>query len=98
MGDRRDQRLQRDVPSRTAEAQSGRVSAMARIAAEAWLARPMFVAPGEGERLNVLGDNLTVTLPSECTGGLLTLAEVDSLPGGGFPPHRRDREDVTFYV
>src|SRR5215213_78475 len=60
--------------------------------------RPAIVAPGEGERLNVLGDGHTVKVSAENSGGVLTLIEIDSLPGAGFQPHRRDRESATFYV
>jgi len=54
--------------------------------------------PGDGERLWIVGDTMTLRATSETTGGNLVLLENLTAPGGGPPPHLHDREDEFFYV
>jgi quercetin dioxygenase-like cupin family protein len=57
-----------------------------------------FVLPkGEGERIWIAGDTLTIKGPAEATGGSLTLVEVEAAPGEGPPPHIHI-EDEALYV
>jgi quercetin dioxygenase-like cupin family protein len=56
------------------------------------------VAPGEGERIWIVGDTMTLKATSETTGGKLVLLENLTAPGGGPPPHVHTREDELFYV
>lgn len=56
------------------------------------------VAPGEGERIWIVGDTMTVKASAESTAGNLTLVENLTAPGGGPPPHTHTREDEFFYV
>lgn len=61
-------------------------------------ARPVSLAPpGEGDRLAVLGDLMTLKLPSAATGRTLCALEVRTPPGGGPPPHTHRQAEV-FYV
>ena len=55
-------------------------------------------AAGEGERLWIVGDTMTLMATSESTGGTLVLLENLTAPGGGPPPHIHTREDEFFYV
>ena len=55
-------------------------------------------AAGEGERLWIVGDTMTLKATSESTGGKLVLLENLTAPGGGPPPHIHTREDEFFYV
>lgn len=52
----------------------------------------------EGERLNVVGDIVTIKATGEATGGAFSLLEVETPPGGGAPMHVHSREDEAFYV
>ena len=52
------------------------------------------VAPGEGERIWIVGDTMTL----KATGDSLVLLENLTVPGGGPPPHVHTREDEFFYV
>jgi quercetin dioxygenase-like cupin family protein len=56
------------------------------------------VAPGEGERLWIVGDTMTLKAAGESTGGNLVLLENLTAPGGGPPPHVHSLEDEFFYV
>jgi mannose-6-phosphate isomerase-like protein (cupin superfamily) len=56
------------------------------------------VAPGEGERIWIVGDTLTFKSTGESTGGDLVLVENLTAPGGGPPPHIHTRENEFFYV
>src|SRR3712207_5725312 len=57
------------------------------------------VPPGGGEApLWVLGELLTLKVPSRRTGGAYSLFEVATQPGSGPPPHVQHREDEAFYV
>ena len=58
-----------------------------------------YAAPaGEGERLWIVGDTMTLMATAARTGGSLTLLENLTAPGGGPPPHVHTREDEFFYV
>ena len=56
------------------------------------------LAGGEGERLWIVGDTMTLKATTESTGGGLTLLENLTAPGGGPPPHVHGREDEFFFV
>ena len=56
------------------------------------------VAPGEGERIWIVGDTMTIKASAGSTAGNLTLVENLTAPGGGPPPHTHTREDEFFYV
>jgi mannose-6-phosphate isomerase-like protein (cupin superfamily) len=56
------------------------------------------IAPGEGERIWIVGDTMTFKATGESTGGKLVLFENLTAPGGGPPPHIHTREDEFFYV
>jgi mannose-6-phosphate isomerase-like protein (cupin superfamily) len=56
------------------------------------------IATGEGERIWIVGDTMTLKATGESTGGSLVLLENLTLPGGGPPPHIHTREDEFFYV
>jgi len=53
---------------------------------------------GGGASLWVLGELLTLKVPSRRTGGAYSLFEVATQPGSGPPPHVQHREDEAFYV
>lgn len=56
------------------------------------------VAAGEGERIWIVGDTMTLKATGESTGASLVLLENLTAPGGGPPPHIHTREDEFFYV
>ena len=56
------------------------------------------IASGEGERIWIVGDTMTLKATGESTGGHLVLIENLTAPGGGPPPHIHTREDEFFYV
>src|SRR4051812_558610 len=56
------------------------------------------VAPGEGERIWIVGDTMTFKATGESTDGNLLFFENVTAPGGGPPPHVHTREDEFFYV
>lgn len=56
------------------------------------------IAAGEGERIWIVGDTMTLKATGESTGGSLVLLENLTAPGGGPPPHIHTREDEFFYV
>jgi quercetin dioxygenase-like cupin family protein len=56
------------------------------------------MAGGEGERLWIVGDTMTLKATGESTGGRLVLLENLTAPGGGPPPHVHTREDEFFHV
>jgi quercetin dioxygenase-like cupin family protein len=56
------------------------------------------VAPGEGERLWIVGDTMEFKATGASTAGNLVLLENLTAPGGGPPPHVHTREDEFFYV
>ena len=56
------------------------------------------IAAGEGERIWIVGDTMTLKATAESTGGSLMLLENLTAPGGGPPPHVHTREDEFWYV
>ena len=56
------------------------------------------MAGGEGERLWIVGDTMTLKATGERTGGRLVVLENLTAPGGGPPPHVHTREDEFFFV
>jgi quercetin dioxygenase-like cupin family protein len=56
------------------------------------------IAPGEGERIWIVGDTMTFKATGASTGGKLLLFENLTTPGGGPPPHIHTREDEFFFV
>jgi mannose-6-phosphate isomerase-like protein (cupin superfamily) len=56
------------------------------------------LADGEGERIWIVGDTMTLKATGESTGGGLVLLENLTAPGGGPPPHVHTREDEFWYV
>jgi quercetin dioxygenase-like cupin family protein len=58
-----------------------------------------FVLPGgEGERIWIAGDTLTVKGSAAATGGSLSLVEVEAAPGEGPPLHIHVTADEALYV
>ena len=53
---------------------------------------------GEGERIWIVGDTMTLKATEQTTGGSLVLLENLTAPGGGPPPHIHTREDEFWYV
>jgi mannose-6-phosphate isomerase-like protein (cupin superfamily) len=56
------------------------------------------VAAGEGERVWIVADTMTLKATAESTDGRLAFLENLTAPGGGPPPHIHTREDEFFYV
>ena len=56
------------------------------------------IATGEGERIWIVGDTMTLKATGESTGGNLVLLENLTAPGGGPPPHTPTREDEFFFI
>ena len=56
------------------------------------------LAAGEGERIWIVGDTMTLKATGDGTGGSLVLLENLTAPGGGPPPHVHTREDEFWYV
>jgi quercetin dioxygenase-like cupin family protein len=56
------------------------------------------VAAGEGERIWIVADTMTLKATGESTGGSLVLLEILTAPGGGPPPHIHTLEDEFWYV
>ena len=56
------------------------------------------VAAGEGERIWIVGDTMTLKATGESTGGSLVVLENLTTPGGGPPPHVHETEDEFWYV
>ena len=56
------------------------------------------LVPGEGERIWIVGDTMTLKATAERTGGSLMLLENLTAPGGGPPPHVHTREDEFWFV
>lgn len=57
----------------------------------------MLTAAGEGEKINVTGDLVTVKVSSEQSGGQYFVFEELTPPGGGPPPHYHRQAEI-FYV
>jgi quercetin dioxygenase-like cupin family protein len=58
----------------------------------------VIVAPGEGKVLHAFGEEVTILLDGEQTGGRLTLWLETTPPGGGPPLHFHINDDETFHV
>ena len=56
------------------------------------------LAPGDGERIWIVGDTMTLKATGETTHGGLVLFEYLTTPGGGPPPHVHTREDEFWFV
>jgi quercetin dioxygenase-like cupin family protein len=56
------------------------------------------VPGGDGERIWIVGDTMTLKATEQTTGGSLVLLENLTAPGGGPPPHIHTREDEFWYV
>ncbi len=56
------------------------------------------IAAGEGERIWIVEDTMTLKATGQSTGESLVLLENLTAPGGGPPPHIHTREDEFFYV
>ena len=56
------------------------------------------LAAGEGERIWITGDTMTLKATAESSDGGLTLVENLTAPGGGPPPHIHVSDDEFFYV
>ena len=62
-------------------------------------ARSGYALPaGQGERIWIVADTMTLKATGEATDGGLVLLENLTAPGGGPPPHVHTREDEFFYV
>jgi mannose-6-phosphate isomerase-like protein (cupin superfamily) len=53
---------------------------------------------GDGERLWIVGDTMTLKATASTTNGGLVFLENLTAPGGGPPPHVHTRDDEFFYV
>ena len=60
--------------------------------------RPVLVDPGDGERVNVIGDQQTIKLSGKETGGAFAMLEQTYRPGAGVPLHFHTQEDAVFYI
>jgi mannose-6-phosphate isomerase-like protein (cupin superfamily) len=61
--------------------------------------QPGYTLPsGEGERIWIVGDTMTLKATTESTGGGLALLENLTAPGGGPPPHVHTNADEFFFV
>ncbi len=56
------------------------------------------LAAGEGERIWIVGDTMTLKATGDSTNGALVLLENLTVPGGGPPPHVHTHEDEFFYA
>lgn len=61
-------------------------------------AQALRLGPGDGERIWITGDTVTIKASGAATGGSLTVLEVEANPGAGPPPHTHATEDEAFYV
>ncbi|MBB4079720.1 quercetin dioxygenase-like cupin family protein [Lewinella aquimaris] len=59
---------------------------------------PRIVLGDEGQRVNVLGDQMTFKLTGKDTAGQVTVIEEANDPGVMIPPHVHDNEDEIFRV
>lgn len=59
---------------------------------------PFLVAPGEGEKIWIVGDTMWFKATSAETAGAFTVIENIALPGNGPPPHIHENEDESMYV
>ena len=59
---------------------------------------PKLVSAGDGKTVNVIGNEITILLRGQDTGGALAVVELRDRPQEGPPPHIHHREDETFHV
>ncbi|MFA6044962.1 MAG: cupin domain-containing protein [Phycisphaerales bacterium] len=59
---------------------------------------PLFLAPNEGERINVVGDDVRVLADSSTTGGRCFIFELRTPAGSGPPLHTHGIDDEFFFV
>jgi quercetin dioxygenase-like cupin family protein len=59
---------------------------------------PVVTLPGTGRVMSAFGDELTVLLSGEQTGGAFSMVQIVTPPGGGPPPHYHTMEDEWFLV
>lgn len=59
---------------------------------------PKILPLGTGSRINVLGDNITIRLTGEDTGGAFTLVEQTNPPGVSIPMHYHKNEEELFHI
>jgi len=52
----------------------------------------------DGRVLHAFGEEITILLDGERTGGRLTMWTEITPPGGGPPPHHHENEDETFHI
>jgi quercetin dioxygenase-like cupin family protein len=62
------------------------------------MSHQIYLEPGEGSLLNVIGERVTCKVVGEETEGAWSLFEVSVPPGGGPPPHSHDEFDEAYYV
>lgn len=63
------------------------------------MAEPFVSQPGRGERVTLLGGQVSLIRPyGEHTGGLFSLLETRTPKGSGPPAHVHEREDEAFYI
>ncbi len=62
------------------------------------LSGPVLVDPGDGERVNVIGDQQIIKLSGAQTGGAFAIIEQTYRPGAGVPLHFHTQEDAVFYI
>ena len=72
--------------------------AMASVARKIKHGQVKIVKKGEGKKLNVIGDHMTIKLSGEDTSGQFTFFEQENEPGVGIPPHVHANEDEVFKV
>lgn len=58
----------------------------------------LVIQSGQGKKMHVLGNDVTVTLSSQETGGDYYTFEVVTPPGVGVPPHVHQHEDEIIYI
>jgi quercetin dioxygenase-like cupin family protein len=60
--------------------------------------KPIHVPSGEGKKVSVIGNALSIRIHGRDTGGAFSVVESREAPGGGPPPHIHQREHETFQV
>jgi quercetin dioxygenase-like cupin family protein len=59
---------------------------------------PIGLAPGDGRRVWVFGDTMTLKATASETGGRMSVVEILAAPGGDPAPHVHADEDEALYV
>lgn len=60
--------------------------------------RPRHLRTGEGEKVRVITDLVTIKATAGDTAGAYSLFETSTPPAGGCPPHSQRYDEETFYV